>query len=130
MTDDEMMSMPIPALQDEGLLFLWVTGRAMEVGRECMRVWGWVNLALGRVNRGLTFHRYTRVDEVVWVKINQVRGPGTSDVEVYISLASANDTDWSNRSLAKVWSTTLVFSVLFLPVPNLQPYKRTHARRD
>jgi mRNA (2'-O-methyladenosine-N6-)-methyltransferase len=55
MTDDEMRAMPIPMLQDEGLLFLWVTGRAMEVGRECMRVWG-----------------YTRVDEVIWVKTNQV----------------------------------------------------------
>ena len=55
MTDDEMRAMPIPGLQDEGLLFLWVTGRAMEVGRECLRVWG-----------------YTRVDEVVWVKTNQV----------------------------------------------------------
>ena len=58
MTDDEMRAMPIPTLQDEGLLFLWVTGRAMEVGRECLRVWG-----------------YTRVDEVVWVKTNQVRPP-------------------------------------------------------
>lgn len=56
MTDDEMRAMPIPTLQDEGLLFLWVTGRAMEVGRECLRVWG-----------------YTRVDEVIWVKTNQVR---------------------------------------------------------
>ncbi|KAF8529286.1 MT-A70-domain-containing protein [Hysterangium stoloniferum] len=56
MTDDEMRAMPIPELQDEGLLFLWVTGRAMEVGRECMRVWG-----------------YTRVDEVVWLKTNQLQ---------------------------------------------------------
>lgn len=56
MTDDEMKAMPIPALQDEGLLFLWVTGRAMEIGRECMRVWG-----------------YSRVDEVIWVKTNQAR---------------------------------------------------------
>ncbi|TDL29263.1 MT-A70-domain-containing protein [Rickenella mellea] len=56
MTDDEMKAMPIPMLQDEGLLFLWVTGRAMEIGRECMRVWG-----------------YTRVDEVVWVKTNQLQ---------------------------------------------------------
>lgn len=56
MTDDEMRGMPIPMLQDEGLLFLWVTGRAMEVGRECLRVWG-----------------YTRIDELVWVKINQVK---------------------------------------------------------
>ena len=50
-----MRAMPIPMLQDEGLLFLWVTGRAMEIGRECLRVWG-----------------YTRVDEVIWVKTNQV----------------------------------------------------------
>ncbi|KAA1466102.1 MT-A70-domain-containing protein [Dentipellis sp. KUC8613] len=56
MTDDEMRAMPIPMLQDEGLLFLWVTGRAMEVGRECLRVWG-----------------YTRVDEVIWVKTNQLQ---------------------------------------------------------
>lgn len=55
MTDDEMRAMPIPMLQDEGILCLWVTGRAMEIGRECLRVWG-----------------YTRVDEVVWVKTNQV----------------------------------------------------------
>ncbi|KZO93729.1 MT-A70-domain-containing protein [Calocera viscosa TUFC12733] len=56
MTDDEMRNMPMSALQDEGLLFLWVTGRAMEVGRECLRVWG-----------------YTRVDEIVWVKTNQLQ---------------------------------------------------------
>ena len=66
MTDDEMRSMPIPMLQDEGLLFLWVTGRAMEVGRECLRVWG-----------------YTRVDEVVWVKTNQVRFPSFLSFSVY-----------------------------------------------
>ncbi|KAL1676437.1 MT-A70-domain-containing protein [Schizophyllum commune] len=56
MTDDEMKAMPIPRLQDEGILFLWVTGRAMEVGRECLRVWG-----------------YTRVDEIVWIKTNQLQ---------------------------------------------------------
>jgi len=56
LTDDEMRGMPIPMLQDEGLLFLWVTGRAMEVGRECLRVWG-----------------YTRIDELIWVKINQLQ---------------------------------------------------------
>ncbi|PPQ95481.1 hypothetical protein CVT26_008509 [Gymnopilus dilepis] len=56
MNDDEMRKMPIPMLQDEGFLFLWVTGRAMEVGRECMKVWG-----------------YTRIDEVVWVKTNQLQ---------------------------------------------------------
>ena len=55
MTDDEMRAMPI-ALQDEGLSFLWVMGHAMEVGCECLRVWG-----------------FTRVHEVVWVKTNQLQ---------------------------------------------------------
>ena len=68
MTDDEMRGMPIPSLQDEGLLFLWVTGRAMEVGRECMRVWG-----------------YTRVDELIWVKINQVK-PTVSQAYSWLNL--------------------------------------------
>jgi len=56
MKDDEMLDMPIPQLQDEGFLFLWVTGRAMELGRECLKRWG-----------------YTRVDEVIWVKTNQLQ---------------------------------------------------------
>lgn len=58
MTDEEMMRMPIGQMQDEGgLLFLWVTGRAMELGRECLKVWG-----------------YERIDEIVWVKTNQLQG--------------------------------------------------------
>lgn len=34
LSDDEMRQLNIPVLQDEGLIFLWVTGRAMELGRE------------------------------------------------------------------------------------------------
>ncbi|KAL1917025.1 uncharacterized protein VTP21DRAFT_5223 [Calcarisporiella thermophila] len=56
MTDDEMKALPMHELQDEGLLFLWVTGRAMELGRECMMLWG-----------------YDRVDELVWIKTNQLQ---------------------------------------------------------
>ena len=41
MSDDEMRSLNIPGLQDEGLIFLWVTGRAMELGRECLTLWGY-----------------------------------------------------------------------------------------
>ena len=87
MTDDEMRGMPIPSLQDEGLLFLWVTGRAMEVGRECMRVWG-----------------YTRVDELIWVKINQVKLAGTQtyswlDLTTIIT-APKTDTYGADRALA------------------------------
>ncbi|CAG8553929.1 6752_t:CDS:10, partial [Acaulospora morrowiae] len=56
MTDDEMKAMAISDLQDEGLLFLWVTGRAMELGRECLTIWG-----------------YQRADELVWIKTNQLQ---------------------------------------------------------
>jgi hypothetical protein len=41
MSDDEMRSLKVPLLQDEGLIFLWVTGRAMELGRECLTLWGY-----------------------------------------------------------------------------------------
>ncbi|KAJ0055461.1 hypothetical protein NL108_003835, partial [Boleophthalmus pectinirostris] len=56
LTDDEMRKLNIPTLQDDGFLFLWVTGRAMELGRECLSLWG-----------------YERVDEIIWVKTNQLQ---------------------------------------------------------
>jgi len=56
MSDDEMRRLPVRELQDEGLIFLWVTGRAMELGRECLKLWG-----------------YERVDEIIWVKTNQLQ---------------------------------------------------------
>jgi mRNA (2'-O-methyladenosine-N6-)-methyltransferase len=42
MADDEMRTLNVPALQTDGLIFLWVTGRAMELGRE----WFVFNLAI------------------------------------------------------------------------------------
>ncbi|CAK0783651.1 hypothetical protein CVIRNUC_006850 [Coccomyxa viridis] len=56
MADDEMRKMNIGTLQDDGVIFLWVTGRAMELGRECLDIWG-----------------YKRVDELIWVKTNQLQ---------------------------------------------------------
>ncbi|DBB14193.1 hypothetical protein WJX82_003213 [Trebouxia sp. C0006] len=56
MADDEMRKMNIKVLQDDGVIFLWVTGRAMELGRECLALWG-----------------YKRVDELIWVKTNQLQ---------------------------------------------------------
>ncbi|WFD03522.1 mRNA (2'-O-methyladenosine-N(6)-)-methyltransferase [Malassezia obtusa] len=56
LSDEQMYALPVPDLQDEGLLFLWVTGRAMELGRALLRHWG-----------------YERIDELVWVKINQLQ---------------------------------------------------------
>ena len=51
-----MRQLDIPSLQDDGFIFLWVTGRAMELGRECLTLWG-----------------YERIDELVWVKTNQLQ---------------------------------------------------------
>lgn len=56
MADHEMKSMPVQALQDDGYIFLWVTGRAIELGRECLEIWG-----------------YKRIDELIWVKTNQLQ---------------------------------------------------------
>lgn len=51
-----MKNLPVNLLQREGLIFLWVTGRAMELGRECLEIWG-----------------YNRVEEIVWIKTNQLQ---------------------------------------------------------
>ncbi|GLC36905.1 hypothetical protein PLESTB_000179800 [Pleodorina starrii] len=56
MKDDEMLNLNIGCLQDNGVIFVWVTGRAMELARECMAKWG-----------------YKRVDELIWVKTNQLQ---------------------------------------------------------
>ncbi|CAM6082470.1 unnamed protein product [Calypogeia fissa] len=56
MADDEMRNLNVPVLQTDGLIFLWVTGRAMELGRECLELWG-----------------YRRVEEMIWVKTNQLQ---------------------------------------------------------
>ena len=56
MGDDEIRQLNIPALQEDGYFFLWVTGRAMELGRECLTLWS-----------------YERVDELLWVKTNQLQ---------------------------------------------------------
>ena len=54
--DDEMKNLPVRKLQDDGVIFLWVTGRATELARECLELWG-----------------YTRKEELVWIKTNQLQ---------------------------------------------------------
>ncbi|XP_063690845.1 N6-adenosine-methyltransferase subunit METTL3-like [Bolinopsis microptera] len=56
MTDDEMRNMGVEKVQDDGFIFLWVTGRAVELGRELLQIWG-----------------YDRVDDIIWVKTNQLQ---------------------------------------------------------
>lgn len=38
MEDDQMLKLRVADLQDNGYIFLWVTGRAMELGRDCLKV--------------------------------------------------------------------------------------------
>lgn len=56
LTDDEMKAIKIQDLCEDGIIFLWVTGRASELGRECLEIWG-----------------YKRIDELVWIKTNQLQ---------------------------------------------------------
>lgn len=53
--DDELLSLPVEVLSEQGLIFLWVTMRALDLGRRCIRKWG-----------------YEIVGEVIWVKMNQL----------------------------------------------------------
>lgn len=54
--DDELLSLPMEQLQDEGIIMLWVTGRSIEVGRRALAKWG-----------------YKIYDEMIWIKLNQLR---------------------------------------------------------
>ncbi|EGW33234.1 uncharacterized protein SPAPADRAFT_71109 [Spathaspora passalidarum NRRL Y-27907] len=54
--DDELLSLPMSELQDEGIIMLWVTGRSIEIGRRALLKWG-----------------YRISDEMIWVKLNQLK---------------------------------------------------------
>merc|ERR1719504_322619 len=56
LTDDEVRNLKIGDIHEDGMIFLWVTGRAMELARECFRIWG-----------------YKRIEEIIWVKTNQLQ---------------------------------------------------------
>ena len=45
MMDSEMLKLPFKEMMDDGYFFLWVTGRAMELGRKCLQEWGYGNLS-------------------------------------------------------------------------------------
>lgn len=54
-TDEEILSFKIENIQTEGVFFLWVTGRALDIGRKCLKKWG-----------------YTHTEEIIWCKTNQL----------------------------------------------------------
>lgn len=54
-TDNEILGLDVGSLQEEGVLFLWVTGRVLDLGRRCLQQWG-----------------YGHIEELVWCKTNQL----------------------------------------------------------
>merc|ERR1719433_1025225 len=56
LTDPEMIDLKVGNLIDDGVIFLWVTGRAMELGRKCLQKWG-----------------YRSDQELIWVKTNALQ---------------------------------------------------------
>ncbi len=56
LSDEEMKNIKVNELMTDGVIFLWVTGRATELARECLDLWG-----------------YERKEELVWIKTNQLQ---------------------------------------------------------
>lgn len=54
--DFEMRQLPLREISKDGIIFLWVTGRALELGMECLQIWG-----------------YKLIQELIWVKTNQLQ---------------------------------------------------------
>lgn len=60
LTDTEMLSLDLSGVHCEnfgGFIFLWATNRTIELSRRCLRHWG-----------------YEPIDEIIWVKTNQIGG--------------------------------------------------------
>jgi mRNA (2'-O-methyladenosine-N6-)-methyltransferase len=53
--DNELLNLPLDNIQEEGIILLWVTGRAIEIGKESLTRWG-----------------YTIKNELIWIKSNQL----------------------------------------------------------
>lgn len=56
MQDEEMLALGMQQLQTDGVILLWVTNRAMELGRDCLDKWG-----------------YECVGDLLWIKTNQLQ---------------------------------------------------------
>ncbi|EGD82745.1 N6-adenosine-methyltransferase 70 kDa subunit [Salpingoeca rosetta] len=56
MSDEEMRQLPVQDLQDNGVIFLWVTARCVDLGRELLKRWG-----------------YNYANDLIWIKINQLQ---------------------------------------------------------
>lgn len=59
LTDNEFCKLSLGQLQTPGdLIFLWTTGRVVDYARRCLISWG-----------------YENIEDLVWVKVNQLQRP-------------------------------------------------------
>lgn len=62
LTDNEFCKLNLGDLQSPGgILFLWTTGRVIDHARRCLATWG-----------------YRNIEELIWVKVNQLQRPVVS----------------------------------------------------
>lgn len=88
--DVELLDLPLNQLQDEGILFLWVTGRAIELGKESLEKWG-----------------YEVVHEISWIKTNQLgrtivtgrTGHWLNHSKEHLLVGLKGNSAWLNRRL-------------------------------
>lgn len=88
--DNELLLLPLDILQDEGLLFLWVTGRAIELGKESLTNWG-----------------YKVINEITWIKINQLgrtivtgrTGHWLNHSKEHLLVGLKGDPEWLNKQI-------------------------------
>ncbi|AAS53544.1 AFR173Wp [Eremothecium gossypii ATCC 10895] len=88
--DNELLLLPLDILQDEGLLFLWVTGRAIELGKESLMNWG-----------------YKVINEISWIKTNQLgrtivtgrTGHWLNHSKEHLLVGLKGDPEWLNKQI-------------------------------
>lgn len=88
--DIELLELPLGELQIEGILFLWVTGRAIELGKESLSKWG-----------------YEVINEVSWIKTNQLgrtivtgrTGHWLNHSKEHLLVGVKGDPQWLNKHI-------------------------------
>lgn len=88
--DNELLALPFDLLQDEGLIFLWVTGRAIELGKESLQNWG-----------------YKVINGISWIKTNQLgrtivtgrTGHWLNHSKEHLLVGLKGDPAWLNRQI-------------------------------
>ena len=86
----ELLEQPLRILQDEGVVFLWVTGRAIELGKSSLTTWG-----------------YKIVNEISWIKTNQLgrtivtgrTGHWLNHSKEHLLVGVKGDAKWVNRHI-------------------------------